>query len=43
MGFETEMRGYQTNIKKEANDLIWKYIWDSKPNQIEKKRILLKY
>ena len=22
--------------KKEVNDLIWKFIWDNKPNQIER-------
>ena len=22
--------------KKEINDLIWKFIWDNKPNQVER-------
>ena len=36
MGFETEMRGIPVKHKKEANDLIWKFIWDNKPNKIER-------
>jgi hypothetical protein len=32
MGFETEMRQVPEKYKKEANDLIWKFIWDNKPN-----------
>jgi hypothetical protein len=36
MGFETEMRGIQEKYKKEVNDLIWKFLWDNKPNQIER-------
>ena len=36
MGFETEMRGIPEKYKKEVNDLIWKFIWDNKPNQIER-------
>jgi hypothetical protein len=31
-----EMKGYKRNIKKEVNDLIWKFIWENKPNQIER-------
>jgi len=35
MGFETKMKGVPEKYKKkEANDLIWKFIWDNKPNQI---------
>jgi hypothetical protein len=30
------MRWYPRNIKKEVNDLIWKFIWDNKPNQEER-------
>jgi hypothetical protein len=29
------MKGHQRNTK-EVNDLIWKFIWDNKPNQIER-------
>jgi hypothetical protein len=36
MGFETEMRGIQEKNKKEVNYLIWKFLWDNKPNQIER-------
>ena len=36
MGFETEMRGIPENYKKEVNDLIWKFICDNRPNQIER-------
>jgi hypothetical protein len=36
MGFETEMRGIPEKYKKEVNDLIWKFLWDNKPNQIER-------
>ena len=36
MGFETEMRGIPEKYKKEVNDLIWKFLWDIKPNQIER-------
>ena len=36
MGFETEMRGIAEKYKKEVNDLIWKFLWDNKPNQIER-------
>jgi hypothetical protein len=36
MGFETEMRGIPEKYKKEVNDLIWKFVWDNKPNQIER-------
>jgi hypothetical protein len=32
MGFETEMRQVSEKYKKEVNDLIWKFIWDNKPN-----------
>jgi hypothetical protein len=31
-----EIKGYKKNIKKEVNDLIWKFIWDNKPNKIER-------
>jgi hypothetical protein len=37
MGFETEMMGIPEKYKKEVNDLIWKFLWDNKPNQIERK------
>jgi hypothetical protein len=30
------MRWYPRNTKKEVNDLIWKFIWDNKPNQVER-------
>jgi hypothetical protein len=33
MGFETGMRGIPEKYKKEVNDLLWKFIWDNKPNQ----------
>ena len=36
MGFETEMRGIPEKYKKEVNDLIWKFLWDNNPNQIER-------
>ena len=36
MGFETEMRGIPEKYKKEVNDLIRKFLWDNKPNQIER-------
>ena len=36
MGFETEMRGIPEKYEKEVNDLIWKFLWDNKPNQIER-------
>ena len=36
MGFETEMRGIPEKYKKQVNDLIWKFIWDNKPNHIER-------
>ena len=36
MGFETEMRGIPEKYTKEVNDLIWKFLWDNKPNQIER-------
>jgi hypothetical protein len=36
MGFETEMREIPEKYKKELNDLIWKFLWDNKPNQIER-------
>jgi hypothetical protein len=36
MGFETEIRGIPEKYKKEVNDLIWKFLWDNKPNQIER-------
>jgi hypothetical protein len=36
MGFETEMRGIPEKYKKEVNDLIWKFVWDNKPSQIER-------
>jgi hypothetical protein len=36
MGFETEMRGVPAKYKKEANDLIWKFIWDNTPSKIER-------
>jgi hypothetical protein len=32
MGFETEIRGIPEKYKKEVNDLIWKFLWDNKPN-----------
>ena len=33
MGFDTEMRQVPEKYKKkEVNDLIWKFIWDNKPN-----------
>ena len=35
MGFETEKRGVPEKYKKEVNDLIWKFLWDNKTNQIE--------
>ena len=28
--------GEPEKYKKEVNDLIWKFIWDNKPNQIER-------
>jgi hypothetical protein len=37
MGFETEMRGIPEKYKKEVNDLIWKFLWDNKPNQSQKR------
>ena len=36
MGFETEMRGVPPKYKKEANDLIWKFIWDNTPSKIDR-------
>jgi hypothetical protein len=36
MRFETEMRGIPEKYKKEVNDLIWKFIWDNKPNHIDR-------
>jgi hypothetical protein len=36
MGFETEMMGVPEKYKKEVNDLIWKFLWNNKPNQIER-------
>jgi len=36
MGFETEKRGVPEKYKKEANYLIWKFIWGNKPTQIER-------
>jgi hypothetical protein len=30
------MRGIPEKYKKEVNDLIWKFIWDNKPKQIER-------
>jgi hypothetical protein len=36
MEFDTEMRGIPEKYKKEVNDLIWKFLWDNKPNQIER-------
>ena len=36
MGFETEMRWIPEKYKKEVNYLIWKFLWDNKPNQIER-------
>jgi hypothetical protein len=30
------MRGIPEKYKKEVNDLIWKFLWDNKPNQIER-------
>jgi hypothetical protein len=36
MVFDTEMRGIPEKYKKEVNDLIWKFLWDNKPNQIER-------
>jgi hypothetical protein len=41
MGFETEMRGIPEKYKKEVNDLIWKFLWENKPNQIERNVCLL--
>jgi hypothetical protein len=43
MGFETEMRGIPEKYKKEVNDLIWKFLWDNKPNQIERNVCCLYY
>jgi hypothetical protein len=36
MGFENEMRGIPEKYKKEVNNLTWKFLWDNKPNQIER-------
>jgi hypothetical protein len=33
MGFETEMRGVPAKYKKEANDLIWKFLWENTPSK----------
>jgi hypothetical protein len=30
------MRGIPEKYKTEVNDLIWKFLWDNKPNQIER-------
>jgi hypothetical protein len=35
-----ELKGYQRNIKKEVNDLIWKFTWDNRPIQIERNVML---
>ena len=44
MEFGNEMRGIPEKYEKKVNDLIWKFLWDNKPSQIErKKRMLLKY
>ena len=36
MEFGNEMRGIPEKYEKKVNDLIWKFLWDNKPNQIER-------